>query len=110
KNMIYKYGAANPAYKDRYGTHALLWEAIQWGCKNGYEIMDWGKTEKSNQGLRNFKLGWGTDEKDLIYSYIGSSPKDYSSGWKQKVVEKVIQNSPVWVGRIFGELLYKHVG
>jgi len=110
KNIIYKYGAADPEYMNLCATHALLWEAIQWACRNGYEVMDWGKTEKTNQGLRNFKLGWGTEEKELIYSYIGTSPKEYSSGWKQKVVEKVIQKSPVWVGRLFGEILYKHVG
>lgn len=110
KNMIYKYGAADPDYMNLYATHALLWEVIQWACNNGYEIMDWGKTEKSNQGLRNFKRGWGTEEKELIYSYIGNSPKEYSGGWKKKAVEKVIQKSPVWVGRIIGEMLYKHVG
>ena len=110
KDMIYKYGAADPAYMNLYGTYALLWEAIQWGCNNNYEIMDWGKTEKNNQGLRNFKLGWGTEEKELIYSYIGTAPKEYSTGWKQKVVEKVIKKSPVSVGRILGEIFYKHVG
>ena len=83
KKLIYKYGAADPAYMNLYGTHALLWEAIQWGCNNSYEVMDWGKTEKSNQGLRNFKLGWGTEEKELIYSYIGSPKKEYSSGLKE---------------------------
>lgn len=109
-NLIYKYGASDPDYLKLCGNHAIFWEAIQWGCRNGYKIMDWGKTEKTNQGLRNFKLGWGTEEKELIYSYIGTSPKEYSTGWKKRIVENTICKSPVWVGRMLGEILYKHVG
>ena len=109
-NLIYKYGATDPNFMNLYATHALLWEAIQWGCKNGYQVMDWGKTEKSNEGLRQFKLGWGTEEKELCYSYIGKESTEYSTGWKQRVVKNTIRKSPLWVGRLLGEMLYKHVG
>lgn len=110
KNFIYKYGASDPEYIKLCGNHAFFWEAIQWGCKNGYQVMDWGKTEKSNEGLRKFKRGWGTEEKELCYSYIGKVPTGYSTGWKQKVLETTIRKSPVWVGGLLGKLLYKHVG
>ena len=108
--MIYKYGATDPEYLNLYANHLLLWEAIQWGCRNGYHIFDWGRTDKENGGLRHFKLGWGTEEEVLSYSYIGKAPEDYSTGWKHKMVENTIRKSPVWVGRLLGELLYKHVG
>ena len=110
EKMYYKYGATDPEYMRFYATHALLWEAIKWGCNNGYKVMDWGKTEKNNHGLKNFKLGWGTEEKELIYSYIGKPPKEYSAGWKQKIIGNIIRKSPVLVGRTIGEILYKHVG
>ena len=100
--MIYKYGATDPEYLNLYANHLLLWEAIQWGCRNGYHIFDWGRTDKSNQGLRNFKLGWGTEGKELCYSYIGKESTEYSTGWKQKVVENTIRKSPLWVGRLLG--------
>jgi lipid II:glycine glycyltransferase (peptidoglycan interpeptide bridge formation enzyme) len=110
KNLIYKYGASDPDYVHLYGNHGLLWEVIQWGCRNGFHVLDWGRTDEKNEGLRNFKLGWGTEEKRLSYSYIGEPPKDYSTGWKQRMVENTIRKSPVWVGRLLGAGLYKHVG
>ena len=39
-----------------------------------------------------------------------ASYKDYSTGWKQRMVENTIRKSPVWVGRLLGAGLYKHVG
>ena len=110
KKLIYKYGATDPDYLNLCGNHALFWEVIQWGCRNGFHLIDWGRTDKNQEGLRHFKLGWGTEEKELSYSYIGSVREDYSSGWKQKIIDTTIRKSPVWVGRVMGELLYKHVG
>lgn len=110
KNLIYKYGATDPEYMNLYANHLLLWEVIQWGCKNEMAVMDWGRTDKDKEGLRKFKLGWGTEEKELTYSFIGNQPNEYSTGWKQKIIEGIVGKSPVWVGRLIGELLYKHVG
>jgi lipid II:glycine glycyltransferase (peptidoglycan interpeptide bridge formation enzyme) len=110
RNLVYKYGASHPDYLRFCGNHAIFWKAIQWGCKNGYDVMDWGKTEKSNQGLRNFKNGWGTEEKELVYSYTGDLPKEYTVGWKSKIAEHFIRKSPVWVGRSIGAMLYRHAG
>jgi lipid II:glycine glycyltransferase (peptidoglycan interpeptide bridge formation enzyme) len=108
--VIYKYGATDPAYLSLFGNHAVLWEAIRWSCQNRFTIFDWGKTDKSNEGLRNFKLGWGTEENELPYSYIGKKTIDYSTGWAQKVGKITIRKTPKLVGRLIGELLYKHVG
>ena len=110
KDIVYKYGATDPAYMNLYANHALLWEVIKYGCKNGFQYMDWGRTDKGHEGLRKFKLGWGTEEKELTYTYINKSALDYSTGWKQKFIEKAVQKYPVWVGKTLGELLYKHMG
>ena len=110
KKLIYKYGATDPDYLNLYANHLLLWEVIKWGCENGFQVLDWGKTDRSNGGLRRFKLGWGTEEKTLVYTYIGKLPSDYTTGWQHKVFENAIRKSPVWVGRLLGNLLYRHVG
>jgi len=110
KKLIYKYGATDPRYLNFYANHALLWKAIQWGCENGMQILDWGRTDKGNEGLRQFKLGWGTEEENLVYTFLGNPPDHSITGWKQKLSENAIRRSPVWVGRVLGELLYKHVG
>ena len=111
KNTVtYKYGASDPGYSKYCGNHAFFWEAIKWSCRNGFKSFDWGRTDNDHSGLRHFKLGWGTEEKELYYSFIGREPKKHSTGWKQKVVKNIISKSPVLVGRMFGELLYRHVG
>ena len=108
--LIYKYGATDPRYLSFYANHALLWNAIQWGCENAMHIFDYGRTDLSNEGLRNFKLGWGADEESLVYTFLGTPPDHSITGWKQKLSENAIRRSPVWVGRVLGELLYRHVG
>ena len=108
--LVYKYGATDPAFMNYYGNHALLWQAIRWGCQNGCKLFDWGKTEKENEGLRNFKNGWGSEEHDLTYSYIGGLTDRSPKGWKQRVLQIMIQRSPVLIGRLVGETLYRHFG
>ena len=41
-----------------------------WGCENDYSTFDFGRTESGNEGLREFKRGWGTDETTLSYAVI----------------------------------------
>ena len=110
KQLVYKYSATDPDHMKLCGNHLLNWRVIQWAYENGMAILDWGRTDKHNQGLRRFKLGWGTEEQELTYSFIGQEPKGYSSGWKNQIVEKTIQKSPVWLGKLVGSMLYKHVG
>ncbi|MFW9825969.1 MAG: lipid II:glycine glycyltransferase FemX [Candidatus Thorarchaeota archaeon] len=55
-NIVYKYGATDPAYMNLYANHALLWEVIKYGCKNGFQYMDWGRTDKGHEGLRKNRI------------------------------------------------------
>lgn len=108
--MTYKYGASDPAFWGLRPNHLLFWDAIQWGCKHGYQIFDWGRTDLDNRGLRDFKLGWGSEEQILHYSVLADKPPfdNLTGGTKQLVLAKVIQNSPAWVCRLIGELFYKY--
>lgn len=108
--IVYKYGATDPNYMSLYANHALLWEVIQWACKNKFTLFDWGRTDKINNGLRNFKLGWGSSETELCYSHMGTISEDFSKGWKNDFLKQIVKRSPTFVGRILGQLLYRHVG
>jgi hypothetical protein len=111
KTLIYKYGASDTEHWKLRPNNLLLWEAIRWGCENGYKNFDWGKTELENEGLRNFKRHWGTKEQILHYSVISDqSPKNLTKGRLHKGLAKVIQRSPVFVCKTVGELLYRHFG
>ena len=110
RTLTYKYGASDPTFWKLRPNHAIFWHAIQWGCEHGYEIFDWGKTDMDNQGLRDFKLGWGSQEQILHYSVLADRAPvtKLSSGSNQRLMASVIQNSPAWVCRMIGELLYGH--
>ncbi|MGZ4358962.1 MAG: lipid II:glycine glycyltransferase FemX [Gaiellaceae bacterium] len=108
--VIYKYSASDRGALRARPNHLLLWNAIRWGCENGYHSFDFGRTDAENEGLREFKRGWGTEEKPLLYSFLGGRPLRTSSGRLQSAAGAVIRRSPPFVCRAVGELLYKYAG
>lgn len=108
--LIAKYAASR---EDRFNlrpNNLLFWEGIRWGCQNGFRVFDMGRTEVENAGLRNFKSRWGAVEGPLYYSTISSKPLRRSNSRLEHFLHSVIQRSPLWVCRLSGELLYRHVG
>ena len=91
-------------------NNLLFWTAIRWGCENGDTLFDIGKTDLANTGLREFKSGWGAKEMPLAYSTLSPEPPRSITGKLMPILQKVIRNSPLWVCRAMGELLYKHFG
>jgi len=110
RTLTYKYSASEPQFWRFKPNNLILWHAIRWGCEHGYSIFDWGKTDIDNQGLRKFKLGWGSQEKILNYSILMEHDKFLKpTGSLQKSLMKfTIQHSPVWFCRLIGEMLYGH--
>ncbi|MCB2180240.1 GNAT family N-acetyltransferase [bacterium] len=108
--LVYKYGASWVEYQKLRPNNLIFWEAIEWGCNNGYAQLDMGKTEWENEGLRNFKRGWGAEEHKLIYSVLSDAPPKNGNGFLQTSMEKFINKSPEWVCRATGEILYRHFG
>jgi len=109
--LVYKYGASNPVYWHLRPNNLLFWDAIRWGCQHGYRLFDWGKTNPENEGLRQFKRSWGSDERLLRYSVLGDHPPAASAKrYGYRFLAPVIRRSPPWVCRALGELLYRHFG
>jgi CelD/BcsL family acetyltransferase involved in cellulose biosynthesis len=106
--LIYKYGASDPRFWEYRPNNLLFWEAIKWGCENGYGAMDWGRTDLDDSGLRQFKNGWGAEEEPLIYSVIANAPLKRTSNRLKQVMGVVIRRSPLWVCRGIGELFYRY--
>ena len=108
KTVTYKYGASSQDQLNLRPNNLIFWRAIQWSCENGYTLLDLGKTDHKNYGLRDFKSRWGAEEQALIYSSISSKPILAKTGRLNTIVERLIKKSPLWVCRLSGELLYKH--
>lgn len=105
--LTYKYGASDLNNWRYRPNHLLFWTAIRWGCEHGYTIMDWGKTRRDLIGLRSFKDGWGTEESTLVYSFITSHPPYQLEDRLSGVTRKFIQNAPLWMCQMIGDLYYR---
>ena len=107
-NLIYKYGASDSRHWNTRANHLVMWSAIEWGLRNGCRSVDFGRTLLEHEGLRTFKLGLGSIETPLEYSFLGKRPRPTSSGAAGRTVSRLIKSSPPIVGRAIGETLYRH--
>lgn len=106
--LSFKYAASDSKHWRLKPNNLLIWTAIRWGCENGFTVFDMGKTNVDNFGLRDFKHGWGTQEVPLTYSRWSDRPSKKIPDQLKGLAGSLIRNSPRWVCRISGELLYKH--
>jgi hypothetical protein len=109
KILTYKYGASDPGLLHLRPNNLMFWEAIKESRRLGFAVFDFGKTDFENTGLRTFKSNWGGQETTLSYAF---SPAPEGSGLlkkiKEVIVAPVIRNSPLFVGRLIGQIAYKY--
>lgn len=109
---MYKYAASDKRYQHIRPNNLVLWKAIEYYCRQGYDSFNFGKTEPKNLGLRQFKSGWGTTEMTVDYyrySYVTkkySQTTDMTNGWHTSFFKAM----PVFSLKILGSILYKHIG
>jgi CelD/BcsL family acetyltransferase involved in cellulose biosynthesis len=109
-HLIYKFGASDARYWALRPNNLVMWTAIELACARGYRLLDFGKTELNNQGLREFKRRWDALETPLTYSRISAKPPRASSGLPGQVLSQLIKRSPRIICRATGELLYGRFG
>jgi CelD/BcsL family acetyltransferase involved in cellulose biosynthesis len=111
RTLTYKYGASDRRRLSLRPNNLLFARAIEWAGEDGCEVLDLGRTDLDNHGLRAFKRGWGAQEADLAYTY---SPADHptkgATGVSGKLLRSAIRHTPQNFGRFVGELLYRHAG
>lgn len=111
KQVIYKYGASDETVKELSATNLVLWAGIQQFISEGREVFNFGRSSMSNEGLRKFKLAWGTREVSIKYlkydlnkeKFVTDRPE--TEGWQNRVFRLM----PQFLSRKIGALLYKHV-
>ena len=109
---IYKYGASDISFQNLRPNNLVMWKAIEWYCQNGYSSFTFGRTDARHDGLRQFKNGWGTEERKIRYFRYNLPGKIFVSaeskvdGWHTSI----FKNAPIPLLRIVGKILYKHMG
>lgn len=110
--ILYKYGASDRTFQHLRANNLVMWEAIKWGSDHGYRTLCLGRTEPGNEGLRQFKAGWGARERfiryyryDLRKEAFVKAPDIVSS-----LHRKIFGMLPIPILNFIGSMLYRHMG
>lgn len=66
KTIFGWYGGVNRKYKNYMPNDLLTWKIIEWGCRNGFRVYDFGGAGNPQQkyGVRDFKAKFGGEKVD----------------------------------------------
>ena len=108
---IYKYGASDENFQKFRPANLAMWHGVQWYARAGFERLDFGRTDKANEGLRRFKLGWGAEERSVEYFKYDLRAKRFVPGkdGSSQMREQIVKRIPIPMARIIGSVLYRHV-
>jgi hypothetical protein len=111
KKAVYKFGASDERLQELRGNNLIMWEGIQFLEQNGVETLHFGRTSLKNNGLRRFKLTWGTEEERIEYSKFNTaagarvSRRDVDSGFHEAIFGRL----PSALNRLAGAIIYPHL-
>jgi len=111
---FYKFGASDMNFQYVRANNLLMWEAIAHFRGQGATEFSFGRTDPDDEGLLQFKRGWGAEENTLRYYRMGMSQKappkrEGSTGNKARLVHAVMQRMPLPVLRFVGGMIYRHL-
>lgn len=110
--IIYKYGASDRVFQHLRANNLVMWEAIKWGSDRGYKTLCFGRTEPENEGLRQFKSGWGTREHRIKYFRYSLQKETFIKApiRARSVYGSIFSKLPISILDFMGRLLYRHMG
>jgi len=111
---VYKFGASDPEFQQLRANNLVMWQAICRLRESGMAGLSFGRSDRDDDGLLQFKRGWGGNEADLHYYRIGLR-KVWTSGSRKResvgnLSQKIVQHLPISVLRLMGGLMYRHLG
>ena len=111
KSALYKFGASDKAYQEHRPNNLVMWAGIQRLVNEGCEVLHFGRSSLANEGLRRFKLSWGSEEGVLQYfrmnPHTGQSipMRDRTTGGHTSL----FANLPLALNRLAGAMIYPHL-
>lgn len=112
EKAYYKYGASDETFQNLRPNNLVMWEAIKHFNERKFKSFHFGRTEFENDGLRRFKLGWGTTEK-VINTYIYSVNKKAFIQKRTKTTgfhNAIFGKLPIPVLKAISGLFYRYIG
>ena len=109
--LVGKFNASDLRYQALGPNNLLQMRTIELGVADGYSEINLGRTEPEHEGLRRFKLGWGSREEPLPYYYY---PADQTGSWStgrmppgQQLMALFARYAPSWALRMASAAIYK---
>jgi len=111
KTLTYKYSASDSEALGVKPNHLAMWEAVRFGCLNGYRTMDFGRTDASNEGLLYYKRGWGTQERELAYARVGEAARSgrLTAGRDTGRLKRIVRRMPIPLLKLIGKIVLPHL-
>lgn len=112
KTVHYKYGASDERHQQVRGNNLVMWRALSTFAQKGFTRLEFGRTSLENDGLRAFKLSWGSRESTCQYFVRDLSQQrwveapDRAVGWHTSLFRQL----PLPIARLIGNLIYRHLG
>jgi CelD/BcsL family acetyltransferase involved in cellulose biosynthesis len=110
--VVYKYGASDERALSVGANYAVMSDAIRWACERKFTEFDLGRSDLTNEGLLQFKRGWGSLESDLVYTRLGVDGDrrvNETPGMLERM-KPIVARVPLPVLKIVGRMLYGHIG
>jgi len=115
-NILYGYGMnrKDESLLKLYPMNLLIWEAIQWACKNNYNTFDFGTTPIKHETLLYFKSSWGAKNNEVPYYYylnhMDNPPVFDPTSPKFKIITGIWKKIPMCISKKIDPYLIRHVG
>ena len=111
-SALYKFGASDLSFQNLRANNFVMWGAVRRLAEAGFRTMSFGRTEPENQGLIQFKSGWGAVEERQDYFRYDFGTQNFISrdGKGPAGYEKIFQKLPEPALKLMGKVLYRHFG
>ena len=108
---LYKFGASDERDQASRGNNFVMWEGIKRLISSGVKTLDFGRTAMNDNGLRRFKLSWGTDESIIEYFKFALGPNVWVNSCRNArgFSTGLFRRLPLRVNRLAGALVYPHL-
>ncbi|MCB2167364.1 MAG: GNAT family N-acetyltransferase [Deltaproteobacteria bacterium] len=111
RHAMYKYGASDKNHLKLRPNNMSMWEAIKHCNELGLQQIDLGRTDMEHEGLRRFKKSWNAVEGQLKYYRYDFQESAFTQ--KQERLKSsygFLKKMPLPLLRVFGCIMYRHVG
>jgi len=110
--LLMPWASSNREYFSLCPNHLLYWEAIQWGCENGFRKFDFGRSSPGSGSYR-FKKQWGAIEEPLHWQCLNRNGRRGATvradDIRYRWLVKTWKNLPLVMTNSIGPLLRKQM-